>query len=287
MNPMLARIPRTLLQLFFLGVVVSLALSLDYVYATHGGWHGPTAAPPGNNVAAPLNVGNALQGKGGGLTIGSTLDVVASTTMSGGLGFRTRGSALTNPAFTIDMGPLPEGANYGIRFADGSVQLTAATAATGGQVLSFDKYLHLQHRPGIGGYAVPQGWNVRPFNIIITNTITGASLSSNRVTLPVGTYYIQAKANAYSSRTFQSAIYNVTAGSYILFGIMGFANGGTDDQGGGNSIVSGVFTLGAQSQLEVRFGAYETGLCYRADLLIPGGNEANYVCTDVEIWKLD
>ncbi len=125
MNPMLARIPRTLLQLFFLGVVVSLALSLDYVYATHGGWHGPTAAPPGNNVAAPLNVGNALQGKGGGLTIGSTLDVVASTTMSGGLGFRTRGSALTNPAFTIDMGPLPEGANYGIRFADGSVQLTA------------------------------------------------------------------------------------------------------------------------------------------------------------------
>jgi hypothetical protein len=255
-----------LLQLTFLALLIACALGINYLAA----WTGPSTAAPGNNVDAPLNVSTTAQSKEGAFALFDNF-------YAQGIGVN-----VSPPTHSLTLGPTANGITTGIKFADGTVQTTAG----GSQGLSFDEYLHIQHRPG-ASYTVSAGWNVRALNTTITNTITGASLSSNRITLPAGTYYIQANANAYSAHTIQSAIYNVTGGTYILYGVVGWGNGGSSDQGGDSSVVSGLFTLGSQSQIEVRLGAYENGLCYRTDVLIPGGSESNHVCTDVEIWKLD
>src|SRR3989344_4767284 len=46
---------------------LALVLGVSSIYA----WTGPASAPPGGNVAAPLNAGNDAQPKGGGLLLNS------------------------------------------------------------------------------------------------------------------------------------------------------------------------------------------------------------------------
>ena len=51
------------IKILLLAVVLSIGVS--YVYA----WTGPTATPPENNIPAPLNVGDNIQVKSGGLGV--------------------------------------------------------------------------------------------------------------------------------------------------------------------------------------------------------------------------
>jgi hypothetical protein len=48
-----------------------------------------------------------------------------------------------------------------------------------------------------GGDASANGGHTRVFNTVVRNTITGASLSGNQITLPAGTYRIRASAPGY------------------------------------------------------------------------------------------
>jgi hypothetical protein len=50
----------------------------------------------------------------------------------------------------------------------------------------------------VDGGASVVGWQTRVLNTTVLNTITGASLASNQVTLPEGTYDIVAKAPAFA-----------------------------------------------------------------------------------------
>jgi hypothetical protein len=61
---------------FILGTI-----SIGVAYA----WSGPTAAPPGNNVAAPINVGSTDQVKSGGLGVNS-LAVFGNSIFGGAAG---------------------------------------------------------------------------------------------------------------------------------------------------------------------------------------------------------
>ena len=60
--------------------------------------------------------------------------------------------------------------------------------------------LHVQDQKptGTGGGTSVSGDNERPLNTVLTNEIAGASLDSNKITLPAGEYFISANAQIYS-----------------------------------------------------------------------------------------
>ncbi|MFN0219234.1 MAG: hypothetical protein ACKVP4_10505 [Hyphomicrobium sp.] len=133
-------------------------------------WTGPTAAPPGNNVAAPINVGVVDQVKNGGLSL-NTLVIFGNTLFSGlgagigrylnfdyttggtsgtgasGYGFRdnsgimevkNRGGAWAPFATTTSAGAFQQ-----IRFTDGTTQTTAGGGISAVTTLSCS--------PAVGG----------------------------------------------------------------------------------------------------------------------------------------
>lgn len=62
-------------------------------------------------------------------------------------------------------------------------------------VFSYTLYVRDEKTAGTaGGTATGASWNTRTLNTVKVNTITGASLSSNTATLPVGTYDFEASA---------------------------------------------------------------------------------------------
>jgi len=91
-------------------------------------WTGPTATPPGSNVAAPLNVGTNAQFKGGGLAIGQTLLPVFT--------FEANGSSLINGALILygvsrylNFGTNSGTAGYGFRDNAGVMEYKNNTGA--------------------------------------------------------------------------------------------------------------------------------------------------------------
>lgn len=76
-----------------------------------------------------------------------------------------------------------------------------------------------QKSSGTGGGTFTQGdWRTRDLNTEITNEITGASLASNQITLPAGTYEISANASTYGVSKNMSRLQNITDGTTALWG---------------------------------------------------------------------
>ena len=129
-----------------------------------------------------------------------------------------------------------------------------------------------------GGTAASNGTQTRTLNTVKTNEITGASLSSNQITLPSGTYYIQALAPAYDTSRSQAFLYNVTDTANEIIGSTST-----------NTVAStsfchviGRFTISAQkvfSIVQFTFDAHVNGLGEPA-------NNSTEVYTDVQIWKV-
>jgi len=70
-----------------------------------------------------------------------------------------------------------------------------------------------------GGAAAATTWNTRSLNTVVTNEITGASLASNKITLPAGTYDIDAMAFYRSTEMNQLAVYNETDAAFLFYGM--------------------------------------------------------------------
>lgn len=61
-------------------------------------------------------------------------------------------------------------------------------------------------------------WLTRVLNTVQANSIVGASLTSNQVTLPAGTYLIEGSAPAYKADGHKARLYNVTGAATLLVG---------------------------------------------------------------------
>lgn len=113
------------------------------------------------------------------------------------------------------------------------------------------EYLHVRDEKASGtngGTPTGAAWNDRTLNTVVGNTIRGASLASNQVTLPPGIYEFTARAAAYGGvGAVNLALYNVTDSINIL----------TGDSGGGTtpqvfSLCDGRFTLTAPKVVKLR-----------------------------------
>lgn len=101
-----------------------------------------------------------------------------------------------------------------------------------------------------GGTFTQAAWRTRDLNTAVVNTITGASLASNQITLPVGTYHIEASAPAYIVNSHKTQLYSVTASAALLLGTSEYCDAGGYTQT--TSKVSGFFTLAAPAVLELQ-----------------------------------
>jgi hypothetical protein len=97
-------------------------------------------------------------------------------------------------------------------------------------------------------------WRTRTLNTTATNTISGASLASDQITLPAGTYFVTAYAPAFLVAHHKARLYNITDSATVILGQNAWCStstaANTYDQT--ISIVTGIFTLAASKVLELQ-----------------------------------
>lgn len=155
------------------------------------------------------------------------------------------------------------------------------------------KLLHVQDQKasGTNGPNPAVGANIRHLNTVLTNEISGASLASNKITLPAGTYYIEASAvfqldDTGTSEQHQAYLYNQTDGALVLKGTSEFLNMQAGVGASNSSRVSGRFTIAGAKDFELR---HYCDTAYAGTLGLFGratGSGNGEVYADVKIWKL-
>jgi|TARA_X000001036_G_scaffold420902_1_gene442211 hypothetical protein len=134
----------------------------------------------------------------------------------------------------------------------------------------------------VGGGSTSAGDNTCVLNTIKTNEITGASLSSNQITLPAGTYYIDATVLGFFVNRFRGFLRNITDSSDIILGQAGYGVA-TSPSSQGVSKVCGRFTIASQKVFEMKL------FCQTARGSNGFGVDTNdgrtNVYTDVQIWR--
>jgi len=122
----------------------------------------------------------------------------------------------------------------------------------------------------------------RDLNTILANEIIGASLSSNQITLPAGTYYMEASAPAHRIGDHRAKLKDITGGVDLLTGTAETISPGAFSQT--RSFISGRFTLSVASVLEVQHRAENTDADDGFGASTGFGPHEFY--TDVRIWKV-
>lgn len=100
---------------------------------------------------------------------------------------------------------------------------------------------------GGGGTVTTSAHNTVTLNTMGLNTIPGASLSSNQLTLPAGTYEIQAVGAFLNIARLE--LYDATNSAYLLRGVQNALTGPTS---GGNVTLNGFVVLTGTVALELR-----------------------------------
>jgi len=135
-----------------------------------------------------------------------------------------------------------------------------------------------------GGTSVDATDNIRTLNTVLTNEITGASLSSNRITLPSGTFYIEAHAPAREASRHRLFLFNHSDSTVTLLGTNCMSTTVQTNPTNSHSFVRGRFTISSSKNFELRhyteFGEANNGL---------GSSMADSrteVYADVRIWRI-
>lgn len=133
----------------------------------------------------------------------------------------------------------------------------------------------------VGGSFAAGAIRTRTLNTSVTNEISGSSLSSNQITLPTGTYWVEASAPAYDVDNHMAFFYNVTDGIYILTGTSERCPGSSGTQT--RSFVQGRVTIASQKVFELRHQ------CQTSELTKGLGANSNFsteTYSVVKIWKI-
>lgn len=122
------------------------------------------------------------------------------------------------------------------------------------------------------------GTQTRILNTTVLNTITGASISSNVVTLPVGTYDVEISAPLNGATTHKSSLYNITDSLTTLIG----TSEATQTNVFTRSVITGRFTISSTKTFRVNH--YSSAVVsLGAAASAPGLNE---VYTEAKFWKV-
>jgi len=143
-----------------------------------------------------------------------------------------------------------------VEYASGDWRCTNYERASGaplaGDYTSQILYARREETSGTtGGAATTGSLQTLAINTVVTNEISGASLSSNKVTLPAGTYRITGRSPFYRCNAGYMQIYNVTDTAEIAQGNNFFSNSVDGDTNVGD--VYGVVTLAGTKEISLRY----------------------------------
>lgn len=215
---------------------------------------GPQNEAKGNNIASAATV-DLTAATGNLVHITGTTSISAITLASGAERVVVFDGALTlvNGASLLLPGAADITTAAGDRATfrgDGAAVRCIHYTRADGQALRLAPVQHLLVRHELasgthGGSANSSVWNVRSLNTVVDNSIAGASLASNQITLSAGTYRVKASAPTGDEVSgHQMALYNVTSGTNLLYG--------TTDSPSSRSFVEGTFVLASTSTLSLR-----------------------------------
>ena len=107
-----------------------------------------------------------------------------------------------------------------------------------------------------GGTFTNGAWRTRDLNTTQFNGITSASLSSNQISLPAGTYYVVATAPAFYTNEHQLRVQNITDSTTAILG----STTGTGQQivNQVQATLSGSFTIAGTKTFELQHRAADT-----------------------------
>jgi hypothetical protein len=118
---------------------------------------------------------------------------------------------------------LAVGANDTILVADSSTATGLKWAAVAGSALQIFSAHDSKSSGTDAGTFTSGGWRTRTINTELQNTITSASLSSNQITLPAGTFYLDASAPAFQTSSNNLRWYNITDSAQVAVGTNSYA----------------------------------------------------------------
>lgn len=201
-------------------------------------------------------------------------------------------STTSIPSINIPPGVAPSAPTNGDIWATSTGVFARVNGVTG--LLSQPPVVHVRH---LRATTLPNNetfgasaWTTRALETVITNTLTGASLASNAVTLPAGTYDITVNAPVCSTNggnfKYKHRLYNVTGAAALLYslnGRIGLQAGATDDFQSLAPLI-GQFTLASSSavRLEV-WGDGSASTFYNCGATGDGSSE---IYIDVYIRKI-
>lgn len=116
-----------------------------------------------------------------------------------------------------------------------------------------------------GGSATTGAWTKRSLDVTVKNTISGCSLSSGQIVLPVGTHFIFASQESYLVAQFQSRIAVVSGSATPTEIKSGASNLRVNDSGGDTPsvydygpVIAGIVTVTATATIELQYWAQTT-----------------------------
>ncbi len=146
------------------------------------------------------------------------------------------------------------------------------------------EYIHIRDEKAqntAGGTFTLGAWRTRDLNTIVADPASLATLGSNQITLPAGTYFVRASAPAVRVSSHQARLQNVTDGTTTMLGsseVLGIGATNSD-----RSFIVGVFTIASSKTFEVQHQSSATQSTNGFGLQ---GNFATEVYTIVELWKV-
>ena len=153
-------------------------------------------------------------------------------------------------------------------------------------VMGGHNFLHIQDQKpqGTNGGTFTAGaWRTRDLNTVLTNTISGASLAANQITLPAGKYYVEASAPAYWVTRCKARLQDVSNNLTLLVGFSEYNWQDTSCYVQTRSEVYGIFEHGGAINLEVQ---HQSGVSSETNGFGHATNYATEVYSDIRIWRI-
>ena len=166
-------------------------------------------------------------------------------------------------------------------------------SGAGAVVNPFMNYAHFRDEKDAGtsggSFGSSNNLVTRDLNEEKSNYINGCSLSGNAITLPAGTYRVNASVPAYSVDGVRAFIYDTTSSAIVAYSTTD--NGSTTTASGLTNLIKGEFSLSTESIIEIRqiasqLGGGSEGLGKPYSVAFNPALTFKEVYTDVEIWKV-
>lgn len=157
-----------------------------------------------------------------------------------------KGSADATKLVAFDVDGLTSGTTRTVTIPDKSGTMAMTSDISTAQVL----HVRDEKSSGTnGGGSTAGSWQVRTLNTVVLNEISGASLSSNTVTLPAGTYEVYGRSPSAGGDQHKVKLRNTTDSTDTLIGSsMSSATTNTTD-----SVVIGKFTIAGTKDFQLQY----------------------------------